>query len=226
MASPTKLSSAEPSEDETPSLPEANMAVFPSRFSSNENPPSSGLTKSSASSATSAYSPDGTPSPDGIYMAPLSPDSISPPPPSEEVRDSYISASCYKEKNYHHSDPEGNPGAKIWIVQAGDTTKAATGRSWSVWIEPAYYEERKALNDTFLSWITQFDSVNGKSGFSMGRPMTEFCVQVPLCTGARRPQTLVSGQDPIHGTASRGCNNTILHTLGVRCFCSSRMTCN
>lgn len=113
-------------------------------------------------------------------------------PPRHSCIRKCVFATRYLEQAYQHDDDLGNPGARIWIVQAGERIRKETGKGWCVWIDPAYLEESKVYAGCLVDWITEFDAKRGKYGFCLGRPMMEFIVRVPLCIGVRRPRKLVS----------------------------------
>lgn len=118
-----------------------------------------------------------------------------PPPPREQpFVQKCIFVTRYREQKYLHNDPKGKPNSEIWIVDAGEETWKAVGRRWCPWIKPAFYEEKKAYDSVLLEWIAEFDKKRSKYGFSMGRPMTDFIIRLPLCTGKERPRKLVCNQ--------------------------------
>lgn len=104
----------------------------------------------------------------------------------------YILVARFKEHAYEYDDPEGQPNAKIWIVQAGAVAQAETGKSWCIWIEPAFYEAKRQYNSPILSWIAGFDRRRSKLGFCEGRPMTELTITIPMCLAIDLPRILVS----------------------------------
>lgn len=103
----------------------------------------------------------------------------------------YILVARFKEHAYEYDDPEGQPNAKIWIVQAGAVAQAETGKSWCIWIEPAFYEAKRQYNSPILSWIAGFDRRRSKLGFCEGRPMTELTITIPMCLAVDLPRILV-----------------------------------
>lgn len=134
------------------------------------------------------------------------------PRPQQSCIRKCIFASRYLEQAYKRDDVLGNPKARIWVVKAGDRVRKETGKGWGVWVDPVYLEESKVYSDSMVNWAPELDNKRGSYDLSMGRPMMEFCVRVPLCVGEDRPRLLVSTR------TVPGCRNISLagmvHELG------------
>ncbi|KAJ4412954.1 hypothetical protein N0V82_008637 [Gnomoniopsis sp. IMI 355080] len=125
------------------------------------------------------------------------------PPRDMELSRNFIYASRFQEQAHQQWESD----AKIWVVKASEKVRRAEGRSWSVWIEPEFYESKRQYKSPVLGWIEGFENRRRSGGFCEGRPMVDFCIQVPLCVGHNLPRKLyrvVHDEHPSGGTRARG----------------------
>lgn len=106
--------------------------------------------------------------------------------------ETFLTVARFMEHAYEHNDPEGKPDAVIWIVQGDWVALEKTGRSWHVWVEPAFYEDKRQYKSPLIDWIGGFDRARSKIGFCMGRPMTSMYLNIPICSESEVPRRLAS----------------------------------
>ncbi|KAJ4386516.1 hypothetical protein N0V93_009413 [Gnomoniopsis smithogilvyi] len=125
------------------------------------------------------------------------------PPRDLQLSRNFIYASQFKEQLHQQWEIT----ADIWVVRASEEFRSSKGRSWTVWIEPGFYESKREYNSPVLGWIEGFEKGKYGGGSCEGRPMVKFCIQVPLCAGPNLPRKLyrvIHDQHPWGGTRSRG----------------------
>lgn len=101
----------------------------------------------------------------------------------------FIYATRFEEQEHQQWESD----AVIWVVKASPEVRKSKGRSWTVWLEPEFYESKRQYGSPVIDWIEGFEQRRRNSGFCEGRPMVEFCIRVPLCVGLNLPRRLVSG---------------------------------